>query len=162
RPRAVSPLCPYTTLFRSSDTANAETCRGSLIRDVEDDLAHDGAIVELPDRRGGFGQRIPRVDERTQPAAGDVFPERLPLPGDERGVAEGRSAPGHSVDRDVLQQQPLDLDPGDLAGGETENQQTPERREHTGGVGETITSDRIEDISDPARTDLLGRILEAI
>src|SRR5699024_489256 len=145
-----------------SATANAETCRGSLIRDVEDDLAHDGAIVELPDRRGGFGQRIPRVDERTQPAGGDVFPERLPLPGDESGVAEGRSAPGHSVDRDVLQQQPVDLDRGDLAGGETENQQTPERREHTGGVGETITSDRIEDIIDPARTDLLGRILEAI
>src|SRR5699024_1073160 len=44
----------------------------------------------------------------------------------------------------------------------TENQQTPERREHTGGVGEAITSDRIEDIIDPARTDLLGRILEAI
>src|SRR5699024_1059185 len=129
-----------------SATANDETCRGSLIRDVEDDLAHHGTIVELPDRRGGLGQRIPRVDARTEPTSGDMLPERLPLPGDEGGIAEGRSTPGHALDRDVLQQQPVDLDRGDLAGGETENQQTSEGREHTGGVGEAITSDRIEDI----------------
>ena len=76
------------------------------------------------------------------------------------GPAEGEGAPADAHDVDVVEQQPVDLDRGDLARGEADHQQPPERAQAAQRVGEAVAADRVHDEVDPAQ--LLDGVAEAL
>src|SRR5262249_53662421 len=90
---------------------------GRLLVDVDDDLAKDAAVGHGAQRRGRGGQRKAGADIRPQPAGGQVRGELAPAGRGTVGKPLKERAHLEARDRDLLQQDQVQRDPRDDAGG---------------------------------------------
>ena len=127
----------------------------------EQDLAGGAALVEgqqrlrTPPRAGTSGRR--RAAARRSRGAARAPPTRVAMwPGRLQDVR----APADADDGDVVEQQPVDLDGRDLAGGEADDQQPAVVLEAAQRVGEPVAADRVDDDVDPPPA--VDGVLEAV
>jgi YVTN family beta-propeller protein len=135
----------------------------TTLADADDDFALGGAILQRSDRGGGLLERVDLRLGRRQLARAEQPLQSGPLLGQRVGVREGPRAPADPDHVNVVEQQAVYLDGGNLTAGEADNEQPSTRRERAQRVGEPIAPDGVDDHVDaPAVGQLLHRVLESL
>ena len=76
--------------------------------------------------------------------------ECLPFGADVAGTTERVGAPTDTDHRHVVEQQAIDLDDRDVAGGEADDEEPPLLAQHPQRIGEAVTTHRVDDDVDAA------------
>src|SRR6478672_3038227 len=124
--------------------------RPNLLADRERHLAVRAALVDLGEGTSDVVERVTRADRRRQLAGLEERQDRLPLRAEVAGVGHPEGAPADADDAEVVEEQPVDLDLGDLAGGEADDEESALGGEAAEAVGEAVATDGIDDEVDPA------------
>ncbi len=124
--------------------------RPNLLADGERHLALGAALVDLGERASDVVERVARADRRGERAGLEEREDRLPLGAQVARVGRPEGAPADADDADVVEEQPVDLDLGDLPGGEADDEQAALRGEAAQAVGEAVAADRVDDDVDAA------------
>src|SRR5690606_19294441 len=154
-PRPIPRLPPVTTTTlpvrsRPGPPEAAPACAGvldwvmsGLRPHLEEHLAAHGPGLQLLDGLAGLLQRQGRVDDGIQLPGDEVVPQRLPLGCDEAGILRERGTPAHTGHTHVVEQEAVDLDLGDLAGGEAQDQSGAEPGQAAQRVREAVAVGRV-------------------
>ena len=103
------------------------------------------APVHIGQGTGRVRQRVSCADGRDELARFQQREQLLPLITRVLGVLADVSAPAHTQDADVVEQQAVDLDRRDLAAGEADDQQPAAGGQGAQGIGEAIAAHRVHD-----------------